>query len=461
MFCLLVLLGSCKKAQTDTLSPTGLYYANAFAYNIMQSYYLWKDDIADKLQRWSTSADPVEKVKSVRVSQDRWTALYDDYTSFEGSVTGTLETFGLDITAMWADESQTRVAGVINYTYADSPARKAGLKRGDVILTIDGSDITQDNYKQVLGKLFSASQIKLGMYDGRDIDLVAVKMYEDPVHTVKVLQYAGHKIGYLHFTSFTMDACKDLETAFSQFKAQGIEDLVLDLRYNGGGYAFTSAALATMMAPASAIQEGKVFNQDVYNDILSKELAEDTYFQATYKMEDNTVIHSADVNPGLQRLWVLVSGGTASASEALICGLKPYMPVTLIGAKTYGKFCGGVLVKATEWYKAVEKNASSEFDCQEAIRLLPLWGMYVIISRYADCNGETLSMPDGIPVDIEAEDKPWNETELGDPTESMLAVALQAITGSAPASAPFAAPTKAPAPATLPFRRPGFGVLLH
>ena len=109
----------------------------------------------------------------------------------------------------------------------------------------------------------------------------------------------------------------------------------------------------------------------------------------------------------------------------------------------------------------MEKNASSGLDCQEAIRLLPLWGMYVIISRYADCNGETLSMPDGIPVDIVAEDKPWNETELGDPSESMLAVALQAITGSAPAAAAFAAPTKAPAQAVLPFRRPGFGVLLH
>ena len=458
LFCLLALLVSCKKAQTDTAdSVSGRYYANAFAYNIMQSYYLWKDDIADKVQSWSTGEDPIEKVKSVRVSQDRWTRLYDDYTGFEGSVTGTQLSLGLDITAVWADESQTRVAGVVNYTYADSPARKAGLKRGDIILTIDGSDITKDNYQQELGKLYSASQVKLGLYSGRDVDLVAVKMYENPVHTVRILQHGGRKVGYLHFTSFTWDACKDLETTFAQFKAEGIEDLILDLRYNGGGYSFTSTTLATMIVPSTAIEEGKVFNKDVYNDWLSKEFAEETCFQAEYKLDDKTVIHAADVNPGLPRLWVLVSGSTASAAEALICGLKPYLPVTLIGSQTYGKYCGGVLVKTAEWFKALDKEGSSQLDCQEAVRLLPLWGIYVIISRYADCNGETLSMPDGIPVDIQAEDKPWDETELGDPAESMLAVALQAIDGSAPA----AAAVKSSSPALLPLRRPGFGVLLH
>lgn len=456
LFCLLAVLASCKK--TDTESAKGAwYYANAFAYNVMQTYYLWNDDIADDLKHWSTNTNPVEKVKSVRVAQDRWTALYEDYSRFEGTTTGTQKSFGLDISATWADESQTRVAGIVNYTYADSPAQKAGLKRGDIILMVDGSELTKDNYQQELGKLYSASQVRLGLQSGRDVDLAAVTMYMNPVHTVKTLQYEGRKVGYLNFTSFTLDACKDLETAFAQFKADGIEELILDLRYNGGGYVMTSLALATMIAPSQVIEQGAVFNKDVYNDILSREMAQDTCFEPSYSIDDKTVIHAAEVNPGLKRLWVLVSGNTASASESLICGLKPYMDVNLVGTQTYGKFCGGILLKAPSWFKAIKDSAPAELDCQEAIRLLPMWGIYVIISRYADCNGVTLSMPSGIPADVDASDKPWLAVELGDPSESMLSAALQAIAGSAPA----AAAVKSPSPALLPLHRPGFGVLLH
>ena len=455
LLCLLLVLASCNKSNTD--SPQGAwYYANAFAYNVMQSYYLWNKDIADDLKHWSTSTNPVEKVKTVRVAQDRWTTLYEDYTRFEGTTTGTQKSFGLDITASWADESQTRVAGIVNYTYADSPAQKAGLQRGDIILTVDGSELTKDNYQQELGKLYSASQVRLGLQSGRDVDLAAVSMYMNPVQTVKTLQYEGRKIGYLNFTSFTLDACKDLETAFAGFKADGIDELILDLRYNGGGYAMTALVLASMIAPLDVVEQGAVYNKDVYNDILSSEMAQDTCFEPSYSLDSKTIIHAAQVNPGLKRLWVLVSGTTASASEALICGLKAHMDVYLVGTNTYGKYCGGILIKAPDWFKAVKDSAPAGLDCQEAIRLLPLWGMYVIISRYADCNGVTLSMPSGIPADVDAPDMPWLPVELGDPSESMLSAALQAIVGSAAAAA-----VKSPAPAVLPLHRPGFGVLLH
>ena len=465
LLALLALLVSCKKNNPETTTTDGVamrYYGNIFAYNVMNSYYLWKNDIADKVKTWPTDADPVEQVKEVRVSQDHWTALYEDATIFEGSVTGTQTTMGLDITPVWADEQQTRVAALVNFTYADSPARKAGLKRGDVIMTIDGSDITKDNYSTELSKLYYASQVQIGLYDGRTLDLKAVMMYENPVHLATILYYGGKKIGYLHFTNFTLTSCRDLETAFSHFKAQGIDELVLDLSYNGGGYVITANVLASMIAPLTAVQEKAVYTKEVYNDILDDDMSEDTCFAPEFTLdldEGKTVIHTADANPGLERLWVLTTSDTASASEALICGLKPYMPVTLVGHTTHGKFCGGVLVKAPDWYKAVEKENPGKMNTQEAIGVLPQMGLYVIISRYADCNGVTLSMPDGIPAEIPADDKPWETTELGEPTENMLSVALQAITDIAPPAATTKA--SAPSPTPVPFPRPGFGVLLH
>ena len=146
---------------------------------------------------------------------------------------------------------------------------------------------------------------------------------------------------------------------------------------------------------------------------------------------------------------------TASASEALICGLKPYMDVTLIGKQTSGKFTGGILLKATNWFDSL-KDAS--FDIEVGKKALPTWGLYVITSRYSDCNGVTLSMPDGISPDYEVSDNPADPAPLGSPQEKILAAALSIATGGpVPASVKSVSAQAVPEP----IRKPGFGVLIH
>lgn len=164
-------------------------------------------------------------------------------------------------------------------------------------------------------------------------------------------------------------------------------------------------------------------------------------------------------NPDLPRLYVLTSGSSASASEALICELKPYMDVILIGQKTYGKFCAGVLLDAKEWYDDV-KNELGKGEYEKALPYVDNWGLYVMYSRYADCNGETLSMPDGIDPDVEVDDDPEDGFDLGDPRETMLAAALDLIAGR-----PVAGRTRSSGASTLQpvpdaLRRPGFGLLV-
>ena len=100
-----------------------------------------------------------------------------------------------------------------------------------------------------------------------------------------------------------------------------------------------------------------------------------------------------------------------------------------------------------------KKQGLKNFDYDDACTTLATWGQYVITSRYADCNGRTLSMPDGIPVDMAGDDRPMDGFELGDPAETLLATALGAVK-SAPAGT-------ALQPVEQPLRRPGFGVLLH
>ena len=468
---LLVPVG-CTEDPLDNEEETEVrYYGNIFAYNIMKTYYLWVADVSEGFTSWTYAEDPVEKVRAMRYTDaagnpvDKWTQLYEDCSTFIGTVTGNTKSFGFDFNLYYADDKHEKVCAVVTFTYADSPASKAGLKRGDTILTVDGQTMTTDNYSEIVNsKFYGGEKIRLGLSNGNTINLTAVQMYENPVQTARTLTVEGKKIGYLHFAGFTMDACRDLEKVFRKFKEDGIQELVLDLRYNGGGYTLTSAVLGSMLAPMQLVKGGEIFTREVYNKTLTEAFKDNltTCFAEEFEIEDSSEtdtykVYPAQVNPEIGRLWVITTSGTASASEALICGLKPYMNVTLVGQKTHGKFCGGYLIQADEFFKSLSKQDDFKIDTDDAREKLENWGIYVIASRYSDVNGVTLSMPDGIQADYESSDNPFDGYDLGDPSETMLAHVLALSTGKV---------TKAPAPALSldpapPVRPIGFGVLLH
>ena len=415
-------------------------HVNTFAWNVMDALYLWRDEIAEGLDNWKTWEEPIQKVADIRYKNaagkdiDRWTMLTDDFESFKGGVSGHTRTFGMDFQLYFADASRTRICAVVTYTYAGSPAEAAGLGRGDAILTVDGRGMTKDNYREIVqDRLLGGGTVKVGLEDGRSVTMSAIDMYENPVHTVRVLDRPnGKKVGYLHYTSFTLDSCEELTDVFRDFTAQGIDDLVLDLRYNGGGYLVTEEVLASMLAPVAVVDEGKIFCQDIYGPNMPKELQEEpTPFQTGFFFRNNgalQVVSTAGANPDLPRLYVLVTSSSASASESLVCCLRPYMDVILIGEQTSGKYCAGYLLGGPAWYDSV-KNSLGEEEYAEALPYVDNWGIYVMYARYADCNGVTLSMPDGIAPDIEAKDRPEDGFALGDPSETMLAAALALIEG--------------------------------
>ena len=94
--------------------------------------------------------------------------------------------------------------------------------------------------------------------------------------------------------------------------------------------------------------------------------------------------------------------------------------MTLIGTKTYGKYCSGLIVSSKQWYDAA-KSEIDEKTYDEGLRYSDNWGIYVMYGRFADKDGKTLSMPDGISPDIVLEDNPLDGYELGSPAETMLA----------------------------------------
>ena len=243
--------------------------------------------------------------------------------------------------------------------YPDSPAARMGLGRGSCILSVDGRSITADNFNDIFYRLVAAPDAGDVMtvvfspdfndyYDGvtRTVKITCESMPSNPVLYSDIFERSGSKIGYLVYGDFEASFDDELLAEIRKFQAAGIDELVLDLRVNGGGHVISSQMLASVIAGAAG--DGKVcFKQEYNADRMEK---------AGYSFPDNMDVteFGPDAMPkgqmseysradylNLQRIYVLVSGSTASASELTFMALRGIdFPVTLIGERTEGKNVG-------------------------------------------------------------------------------------------------------------------------
>ena len=225
----------------------------------------------------------------------------------------------------------------VAYVYPGSPAAKAGIARGDQIVSIDGALTTDTSPtsvaifeeglhpKQVAPHTFVVLRSGTNLSVSMQAESISLQQVE-----YKVLNVGTQKLGYLLFNSHVPNAEADLIQAMALFKQQAVTQLVVDLRYNGGGYLSIANALATAVAGPDKTA-GKVFELTKFSDKRSAE-NEALYFSS--RGLNNQIYPSL----GLSKIYVLVSGGTCSASESFINGLRGIdVQVELIGSTTCGK----------------------------------------------------------------------------------------------------------------------------
>ncbi len=412
------------------------FYVNSFAYSTMKTYYLWEAEIAQAFADWKEDDEPKAKVLAARYKDaegndiDKWTTLTDDYSSFVSSVNGVTTTYGLDYTLYYYDSAHKYVCMVVNYTVEGSPARKAGLKRGDVIVKVGGNDLGINDYVKILTNGFhNAANCILTLMDGSTVAMTAVEMYEDPVLLYKTFSFNGKKVGYLVYNSFTLDSWERLIEACKYFRQEEISELILDLRYNSGGYVKAEYTLASMLAPQSAVDGKEIFEREVYNALLQEafEGKTDVRFTDSFSFTSGGKDYNystSGANAGITKIYALLSSSSASASESLLVGLGPYLDIDIIGTQSSGKYCSGIIYPASSWIEDYGDNFSADMSVAEAKKQTENWGIYVMISRYADVNGETPCMPDGFIPDLEVYDDPSEGFELGDEREALLKAAL-------------------------------------
>ena len=262
----------------------------------------------------------------------------------------------------------------VKYVYPGSPADQMRIKRGYQIMSINGnSNLSYDgpgygngsstNLNFVINAYSNSNTISMTLKKPDGSTLTVTNMNVSTYTVNPVLkdtifdQGNGHKVGYIVFNSFTSDANADpqLDPIFSNFASQGVTDLVVDLRYNGGGYVSTAEHLDNLIVPAA--KTNTLMYNTYYNDILTsgKEVLLKKQWRKdpttgqdynygpdyiSYAVADNAVNFSKVGALNVNRVFFIITGSTASASELTINNLRPLMDVQFIGEQSYGKPVG-------------------------------------------------------------------------------------------------------------------------
>jgi C-terminal peptidase prc len=281
----------------------------------------------------------------------------------------------------------------VSFVYKDSPMDKQGVTRGYKLTKINGksvSSLVADNtLSSAFGENKEGIQTSIEVEDQagkiRTFTVSKVAVHMNTVLHRDVREIGGRKVGYLVFNSFIEKSKEELNEAFTYFQSQGISELILDLRYNGGGSLDIARHLASLIGFSRA--SGREFVTLTYN--ARKQSQNKPY-----------LLESLPLNISLERLFVITGTSSASASEAIINGLKPYMPVITIGDRTHGKPVGMNVWRVSGY------------------AIVP------ITFKVANAAGEAEYF-NGIPVDARVVDD--LELIFGDPAEDCLAQALHYI----------------------------------
>jgi carboxyl-terminal processing protease len=264
----------------------------------------------------------------------------------------------------------------IKAVYPGSSADKEGLTRGMQITAIDGKTLGK-NFDAEVGSINALLEntVTSAKLSGIDKDgktftktLTRTSYTSSPVYKDKIFNVNGKKVGYMFYGRFSQltngdsstPSDKNLDPVFARFADAGVQDLIIDLRYNGGGFVNSAEYLVNLIAPSTAT--GTMY-YELYNPLMQKNEAKIlshqpltdgagkiryaangrmlTYADVDFSRAENTSVFSKKGNlTGVKNVIFIVSGSTASASELTINSLKPFVNVRLIGETTYGKPVG-------------------------------------------------------------------------------------------------------------------------
>ena len=405
--------------------PSANAYVNSWIYDEMSFFYLWDIPSYRRVNFELYPEDFFESILYKRGAKDgdRFSWIQEDFVELLDLLSG-VTPYDIGFEYVGYRVGITDVIGQILYVKPGTDAEAVGLKRGDLFTKINGTTLNTTNWYSLLSSSETSLTITfLDIYTGATTNKTVKKIAkyeENPVYLDKVHEVNGHKIGYLVYNffasgptygNFTYD--KKLNDAFGRFKSEGITELVLDLRYNSGGSMNSATLLGSMITPD--FNTNNIFTKLEYNPLIQEALINEYGKDVLVdKFKDKLETGEAINNVGntIKSLYVLTSRWTASASEMVINGLKPYMngkPIILIGDITVGKNVGSITI-------------FEEDDPENK------WGMQPIICRYFNKDGNADFLNGFAPDFVEKDNFLDDKLPLGDLNERMLKIAIEHIT---------------------------------
>ena len=409
---------SCEKNDTPKSDND---YVNNWILTNMKSDYYWNNHIPANPSMAQNPANFFYSIlyKYKQPDGDRFSWIQENYIDLLNSLSGVSSgDIGFEY-VLYRFANNDKVYGEVLYVKPNTTAKAQGVKRGNVFYKIDGTELNMSNYSAQLGKTAPRITFADPVFSGnvlsfdneRDITINKVEYAENPVFLDTVYQIGGKKTGYLVYNFFAVDNGDDsysydkqLNEVFGNFKAAGVNNLIVDLRYNSGGSVLSATHIASMIVePLSANNVFYIlkFNsryQPVVKNFLTK--------------INSTSININNVGNNLQKVCFITSGWSASASEMLINGLKPFMAskMVIVGDTTVGKSFA-----STSYYE--ENNPKNK------------WGMQPLIAMFTNGSEQEVPPTGFAPNYLLKESSVRNKKQLGDINEDLLKVALDIISG--------------------------------
>jgi carboxyl-terminal processing protease len=397
---------------------------NSWIYDNMKTWYFWNDklpgspDFTPKPQSFFQSI-LYKYDATLRPDGDRFSWLQESADELKASLSGETTSPGLEFKLIRYASGGDDLFGIVTYAIKGSPAEKAGFKRGDFFTQVNGQKLTISNYNALLytgttPKVFTMGELdadKKVVSSATTRTVATTVIQANPVYFDTIYVKGDKRVGYLVYHQFipgpngtnsnTYD--QELEKVFANFKSKNVNELVIDFRYNRGGYVSSATQIASLIGKGTSDKD--VFYYKEYNSTVTSDL-EKQYGKDYF--HDNFLNKTQNLGGNLNRVYFLTSTSTASASELVINGLKPFMPLFLIGGKTTGKNVGSITLS----------------DKSKRIK----WGIQPIVSR----SSNSLHSSDytaGFTPDV-AKTEGTLLYPYGDPRDPLLGEALFQIFGT-------------------------------